>query len=130
MDSYDNDNELITDDQINELIKIGRFYSNKNIKYIQDNIKNIKLSFDQKIQYNLHSYFYDNRKGYNKSDLSYILIGVIVGEIYLREGDSFGYGSVTATQKIIRILEEEAPLRAVVMKKWAYGFGFVNHWFA
>ena len=46
------------------------------------------------------------------------------------KGYAFGYGSVTATQRIIRILEREAPLRAVVMKKWAYEFGFVNHWFA
>lgn len=124
----------IMDDEINELIKIGKQYSNTDIDYIKNNIQDIELNFDQSTQSNIHSYFSIihqkfNRGVYSKSDISYILIGTIVGEVYLRGGIEFGYGSVTATRGLIRILEKEAPLRAKVIKKWAHRFGFVNDFF-
>lgn len=126
------EDELVLNDEINELIKIGKNYSNKNIEYIKTHIKDIKLNFNESIQYDLHTYFREDRRGYSKSDLSYIIIGVIVGEAYLRNGEQGsenGYGSVTATQNIIRILEREDPLRAKVMKRWAQQFGFINSLF-
>ena len=106
-----NENELITNEEMNELIKIGKYYSNKNIEYIKNNIKNINLNFNGEIQYKLHDFSSNSSRGYSKSDLSYILIGTIVGEVYLRDGKSgcqWGYGSVTATQTIIKVLEREA----------------------
>ena len=128
--SFDDEkDELIMDDEINELIKIGKLYSSKNVEYIKNNIKDMKLNFDSKIQYNLLFYFFDNNRGYNKSDLSYLLMGIIVGEVYLMDGHTVGFGSVTASQRIIRILEKENPLRALIMKRWAHQFGFTNSWF-
>lgn len=124
-------NEFITKGEMNELIKIGELYSDKSVDYIKKNIKDIKLNFDGKIQYNLHNFFLNSSRGYNKRELTYILIGAAVGEVYLRRGEvgsENGFGSVSSTQKIISILEKEEPLRAKTMKKWAKQFGFKQNW--
>ena len=121
--------------KLNELIKIGKYYSNKNIEHVKNDIHGIhgiRLNFDTDLQYKLHSYFSKGNRGYSKSELSYILIGTIVGEVYLRGGElgsEHGYGSVTAAQSIIKVIGKESPLRALAMKRWAKKFGFVNHWF-
>lgn len=121
-------------DEINELIKIGKKYSKIDVAYIENNIQDIELNFYRSTQSNmcrhnpiLHKKF---KMGiYSKSDISYILIGTIVGEVYLMKGSHSGYGSVTATHGLIYMLRKEAPLRAKVMRKWAARFGFVNQFF-
>ncbi len=131
--SFNNpEGELITDREINELIKIGKLYSDKDIDYLQKNIDNLNLKFDGATQRNLHYYFENTDRGYTKSELSYIFIGIVIGEIVLRGGEElsgWGFGSVTATTKVHRQIRNKYPLRAELMKRWSKQFGFINDYF-
>lgn len=129
MDFNDTDSKLLMKNNIDELIKIGKYYSDSKVEDIKNNIENIKLDFDRRTQHKLHSYFRHSSHGYSKSDLSYIFIGIVVGEVYLMDGGDSGYGSVTSTTQVYNILKKEYPLRSKVMKKWSSCFGFRNTYF-
>ncbi len=124
---------VITDTQIDELIKIGKKYSHKNAEYIIENADNLQLNFDKKLQYALVRCFgsscRDYDKIYTKTILKYIFMGAIIGEIYLVKGVG-GYGSVSCSSRMIWVLYDKDPMLAYTVKKWAYEFGFRSYWYS
>lgn len=110
---------------IKKVIQIGKEYSWLTI----NNVMTKKINYTENISYQVYNYFKRGPHNYNAEELSDILKGVIVGEIYIRNGYHFGLGSVSASIPVIFALESIDCDQAELMIKWAKYFGFNNTYF-
>ena len=110
------------------MLKIGQLLGDVKIDYIKENLSKLPIIFPESdmlrrtsISISTHDFL--------AGEISTILKGAIISEVYANHGNSAGYDSVTCTQNITRKLIEIDPVMAYNMLIWAKGFGFSNYMF-
>jgi len=112
---------------IEKTMNIGNEYSEWNIEDVRNNLEKMNIDFNSKMQHFLYNHFRDNPRNYSAEELSLLIKGVIIGEVYLMSGGEQGFGSVTATSTIGPALGLINENLAKEIDKWADSFGFKNY---
>lgn len=105
----------------------------KNLKKIREKFvetcKDIKnIYFNSRMHFNLYSCCRDINEveNYTDEELSFLVKGIVIGEVYWMKGESGGAGSVTSTFAIAYALEFRNKELAEETKRWVEKFGYYN----
>ncbi len=110
------------------MLKVGQLLGDVKIDYIIKNLSKLPIIFPESDMLKRISIPICTND-FSTDEISTILKGAIISEVYANHGNSIGYGSVTSTQNIISKLIKIDPVIAYNMLVWAKNFGFSNYRF-
>ena len=126
---------MTIDKIIEKTIAIALMYPDLTVSDIENsflkksNLNNeIIIYFDSEMQYKLYGCArnINNLQRYTDHELSLLIKGIVIGEVYMCRGSLWGAGSVTATFAVPYALEFRNKPLADKTRKWVQSFGYSN----